>query len=523
MTRLTTTCLRFCTSASCRSRGGEEMRLRCSEVAEHQRFTIMIKGVGCLGPCSKGPLFVVDAGASSCLFSLEGANTNDLVEEFEQSNRALEHEAWQPQCSKGLSPNDPFFALQRRLVLAQCGRIDPESIEEAEKEGAYCQLHNVLKTNDPTALIEEVRLSGLRGRGGAGYPTGLKWATVAAMPGQNKVLVCNADEGDPGAFMDRTVMEGDPHTLLEGMAIGAFAVGAQRGIIFVRAEYPLAINRLHHAIAQARARGWLGASVAGTAFAFDIELRVGAGAYVCGEETALIHSIEGRRGVPRPRPPYPAQRGVNDLPTLINNVETFANIPALLRLGLEAYGAGTKVFSLTGHVRRSGVIEVPMGTPLRTIVETIGGGAREGHRIKAVQTGGPSGGCIPTSALDTPVDYESLQALGTIMGSGGMVVMDDSTNMVDVAAFFMAFCREESCGKCIPCRSGTVQLDMLLRKFLEGQGSEADLVQLESLCHIVKDASLCGLGQSAPNPVLSTLRHFRGDYLKLLDLEEASG
>lgn len=492
------------------------LRHQCSAIAQRQNDPIIIKGVGCLGPCSDGPLLAVDAGASSRLFSLEAADANEFVAHFEHSTPALGGKAWQPKGGTVFSPNDPFLAFQRRLVLAQCGRLDPESIEEAEREGAYEQLHQVLLTNDPFAVIEQVRLSGLRGRGGAGYPTGLKWATVAAMPGEHKVLVCNADEGDPGAFMDRTVMEGDPHTLLEGMAIAAFAVGAQQGIIFVRAEYPLAIDRLHHAIAQARAHGWLGASIDGTDLVFDIELRVGAGAYVCGEETALIHSIEGCRGVPRPRPPYPAERGVKNLPTLINNVETFANIPVLLRLGLKAYGAGTKVFSLTGHVQRSGVIEVPMGTPLRTIVETIGGGAKPGHRIKAVQTGGPSGGCVPTNALDTPVDYESLQALGTIMGSGGMVVLDDSTNMVDVAAFFVAFCREESCGKCTPCRSGTVQLDMLLRKLLAGKGGSADLEQLESLCHIVRDASLCGLGQSAPKPVLSTLRHFREDYLQLL-------
>jgi bidirectional [NiFe] hydrogenase diaphorase subunit len=337
------------------------------------------------------------------------------------------------------------------------------------------------------------------------------------MLGGEKVVVCNADEGDPGAFMDRTVLEGDPHTLLEGMAIAAHAVGADRGFIYVRAEYPLAIERLRIAIAQAEQHGWLGTAIAGSDFSFHVELRVGAGAYVCGEETALIHSIEGRRGVPRPRPPYPAQRGVFGLPTLINNVETFANIPALLRLGPEAYAPGTKVFSLTGQVRRSGVLEVPMGTPLRTIVETMGGGAPAGRRIKAVQTGGPSGGCVPASALDTPVNDESLQTLGTIMGSGGMVVLDDTTNMVDIAAFFMAFSREESCGKCIPCRSGTVQLEMLLRKLLSRQAGEADLAQLERLCPVVSEASLCGLGQSAPRPVLSTLRHFRGDYLALLE------
>jgi bidirectional [NiFe] hydrogenase diaphorase subunit len=428
--------------------------------------------------------------------------------------------AWQPPGSREIEADDPFLQRQRRLVLAHCGVVDPDCIDDALAVGSYQSLQRVLQENDPAAVIDTVRRSGLRGRGGAGYPTGLKWATVAAMAGDTKVVVCNADEGDPGAFMDRTLMEGDPHTLLEGIAIAAFAVGAQQGFIYVRAEYPLAIERLRTAIAAAEARGWLGTAIGGSRFNVSIELRVGAGAYVCGEETALIHSIEGRRGVPRPRPPYPAEHGVWGLPTLINNVETFGNVPALLRLGLEAYGEGTKVFSLTGHVQRSGVVEVPIGTSLRTIVETMGGGAPPGRQIKAVQTGGPSGGCVPAQALDTPVDYESLKALGTIMGSGGMVVLDDTINMVELAAFFIAFSREESCGKCIPCRSGTVQLELLLRKLLAHRGSAADLSQLESLCHTVATASLCGLGQSAPKPVLSTLRHFRDDYLALLQPAE---
>jgi bidirectional [NiFe] hydrogenase diaphorase subunit len=539
-------CLRICTAASCRSRGAETLRQRCSALLESANSAsatqgvagrdVTVKGVGCLGPCSEGPLLAVDdAAGGSRLFSLGTngqAGSAAVIEAAIEAVAADLHTAvadgdgsalaqWSPRHSREIPADDPFLALQLRRVLAQCGRIDPAEIADALAAGAYRQLQAVLQRNDPAGVIELVRRSGLRGRGGAGYPTGLKWATVAAMPGGEKVVVCNADEGDPGAFMDRTVLEGDPHTLLEGMAIAAHAVGADRGFIYVRAEYPLAIERLRIAIAQAEQQGWLGTAIAGSDFSFHVELRVGAGAYVCGEETALIHSIEGRRGVPRPRPPYPAQRGVFGLPTLINNVETFANIPALLRLGPEAYAPGTKVFSLTGQVRRSGVLEVPMGTPLRTIVETMGGGAPAGRRIKAVQTGGPSGGCVPASALDTPVDYESLQALGTIMGSGGMVVLDDTTNMVDIAAFFMAFSREESCGKCIPCRSGTVQLEMLLRKLLSRQAGELDLAQLERLCPVVSEASLCGLGQSAPRPVLSTLRHFRGDYLALLETTPA--
>ena len=516
-------CLRVCTAAGCRSRGGESLRQGCAAAAAGSSV-LQVKPVGCLGPCSEGPLLALDWNDSSRLFSLQqqatGAVAASLVHALPGS--AAELSRWQPPDSHEIRPETPFLLLQRRLVLARCGRIDPGCIDDALANGAYQQLERVLKENAPAAVIELVRRCGLRGRGGAGYPTGLKWATVAAMPGSSKVVVCNADEGDPGAFMDRTLMEGDPHTLLEGMAIAAFAVGAQRGYIYVRAEYPLAIERLRSAIAAAEERGWLGRAISGSNFGFQVELRVGAGAYVCGEETALIHSIEGERGVPRPRPPYPAEQGVFALPTLINNVETFGNVPALLQLGPEHYGAGTKVFSLTGHVRRSGVLEVPMGTSLRTIVETMGGGAPEGRRIKAVQTGGPSGGCIPAAALDTPVDYESLLSLGTIMGSGGMVVMDDTTNMVDIAAFFIAFSREESCGKCIPCRSGTVQLELLLRKLLTGRGSLGDLSRLEALCHTVKDASLCGLGQSAPKPVLSTLRHFRGDYLELLQPVEST-
>ena len=517
-------CLRVCSAASCRSRGAATLLQSLSEAIaraglEHR---LRVKGVGCLGPCSDGPLLAMDASpeAPTQLYgSIPAANGAQLATSLTQAAARHTLAQWCPAGGQRIDLNHPFFQLQRRLVLEHCGQIDPTSIEEALAAGAYRQLERVLQTNNPRAVIEQVRRSGLRGRGGAGYPTGLKWAAVAQSPGTEKLVVCNADEGDPGAFMDRTVLEGDPHAVLEGMAIAAHAVGASRGFVYVRAEYPLAIARLRSAIAAAHGHGWLGMAIAGSRFNFDVELRVGAGAYVCGEETALMQSIEGKRGMPRPRPPYPAERGVFGLPTLINNVETFANLPALLRLGLESYGRGTKVFSLTGHVRRSGVIEVPMGTSLRTIVETMGGGAPAGRSIKAVQTGGPSGGCVPANQLDTPVDYESLKALGTIMGSGGMVVMDDTTNMVDIARFFMAFCREESCGKCVPCRAGTVQLDNLLEKLLEGRAAPGDLEQLERLCHMVKDTSLCGLGQGAPKPVLSTLRHFRDDYLALVPAE----
>jgi bidirectional [NiFe] hydrogenase diaphorase subunit len=375
----------------------------------------------------------------------------------------------------------------------------------------------------PGQVVEEVTRSGLRGRGGAGYPTGVKWSLVAKMPDEHKYVICNADEGDPGAFMDRSVLESDPHSVLEGMAIAAYAVGADQGFIYVRAEYPLAITRLQVAIKQAKQLGVLGSGIFESPFNFTVDLRIGAGAFVCGEETALMASVEGKRGTPRPRPPFPAESGLYGCPTLINNVETFANVPPIYRNGAEWFAGigtekskGTKVFALAGNIKNTGLIEVPMGTPLRTIVQEMGGGAPGGAKIKAVQTGGPSGGCIPAQHLDTPVDYESLGKLGSIMGSGGMIVMDDSTNMVDVARFFMDFCMDESCGKCIPCRAGTVQMHNLLDKILKRKATQRDLAKLEELCDMVKNTSLCGLGQTAPNPTLSTLRFFRNEYEQLL-------
>jgi bidirectional [NiFe] hydrogenase diaphorase subunit len=424
-----------------------------------------------------------------------------------------------------LDLQQPFFALQRPLVLEHCGLIDPESIEEALERGAYSQLWRCLRELSPEQVRAAVRRSGLRGRGGAGYPTGLKWDTVALQPEGPRYVVCNADEGDPGAFMNRSVLEGDPHRLLEGIAIAAYAIGAERGYLYVRAEYPLAIARMREALVQARERGLFGGSPAAGSFHLDLEVRVGAGAYVCGEETALLASIQGRRGTPRPRPPFPAQEGLWSAPTLINNVETLATVPVILRMGGEAYAAigsptspGTKVFALSGAVRHTGLVEVPLGTSLRTIVERIGGGALDqpgvpgGGALKAVQTGGPSGGCIPADQLDTPVDYESLRALGAMMGSGGMVVIDTGTSMPLLARHFMAFSVSESCGKCVPCRAGTVQLAALLDRFLERRAEPADLQRLEELCAMVRDTSLCGLGQAAPSPVLSTLRWFRPEY-----------
>ncbi|HWC58632.1 MAG TPA: NADH-quinone oxidoreductase subunit NuoF, partial [Verrucomicrobiae bacterium] len=416
-------------------------------------------------------------------------------------------------------PKHPFFAKQVKIVRANGGIIDPESIEDYISAGGYEALHQVLTEMKPAEVVESITKSGLRGRGGAGFPTGLKWGTVAKSPGAKKYIVCNGDEGDPGAFMDRSVLESDPHLVLEGMAIAAYAVGADQGFLYVRAEYPLAISRLQIAIKQAKALGLLGGGIFETPFVFNVDIRIGAGAFVCGEETALMASVEGKRGTPRPRPPFPAESGLWGCPTLINNVETFANIAPIINKGADWYASfgtekskGTKVFALTGKINNNGLIEVPMGIPLRQIVEEMGGGAPDGRKIKSVQTGGPSGGCIPAEYLDTPVDYESLTKLGSIMGSGGMVVMDDSTNMVEIAKFYMEFCMDESCGKCIPCRAGTTQMYRLLEKIVQRKATARDLATLEELCDMVRNTSLCGLGQTAPNPVLSTLRFFRKEY-----------
>src|SRR5208283_2257877 len=417
------------------------------------------------------------------------------------------------------SREQPFFQRQNLIVLENSGRIDPEKIEEYIAVDGYRALVHALTEMNPNEIVQEVSKSGLRGRGGAGYPTGLKWGTVAKTDADKKYVVCNADEGDPGAFMDRSVLEGDPHRVLEGMAIAAYAVDAQQGYIYVRAEYPLAIKNLKTAIRQAQNLGLLGNNIFGTTHSFHVELRLGAGAFVCGEETALIASIEGRRGTPRPRPPFPAAEGLWGYPTLINNVETFANIPPILRNGGDWFARigtekskGTKVFALAGRVQNTGLIEVPMGITLREIIFDIGGGVPDGRNFKAVQTGGPSGGCIPAEFLDMPVDYESLKKLGSIMGSGGMIVMDDTSCMVDVAKYFMEFCMTESCGKCIPCRVGTYQLNELLVRITRFEAHAKDIALIEELSDLMKSTSLCGLGQSAPNPVLSTLRYFAQEY-----------
>lgn len=502
--------LRCCTAAGCMSLNSEAIKTALDQAVRDAGLEkdVEVRGVGCMKLCCQGPL--VQADPDGALFEkVEPADAASVVGTLRGGETTVR---------RG-NPDHPFFKRQLSIVLANSGRVDPERIESYIAEEGYKALHSALYNLTPKAVVETIVKSGLRGRGGAGYPTGLKWATVAQSPGRNKYVICNADEGDPGAFMDRSVLESDPHSVLEGMVIAAYAVGADQGFIYVRAEYPLAISRLQNAIKQAKKLGLLGSGLFESPFNFNVDLRIGAGAFVCGEETALMASVEGRRGTPRPRPPFPAESGLWECPTLINNVETFANVAAIVRQGADWFAAigtekskGTKVFALAGRITNTGLIEVPMGTPLRQIVEEMGGGAPGGARIKAVQTGGPSGGCIPAEHLDTPVDYEALNKLGSIMGSGGMIVMDETTNMVDVARYFMDFCQDESCGKCIPCRAGTVQMHRLLARIMDRQATARDLSQLEELCDMVKNTSLCGLGQTAPNPVLSTLRYFRNEY-----------
>jgi bidirectional [NiFe] hydrogenase diaphorase subunit len=538
--------LRVCVAASCLSMGSD--RLRDALGAEVQQRGLehrcAIKGVGCLGLCSLGPLVAVDAKNETSGVLYQNVVPNDAPE-------IIEHLGREP-IERLACPTDiPFFTGQQRIVLENVGLIDPERLEDAIAAGGYAALLECLGSRTPAKVIDEIVRSGLRGRGGAGYPTGLKWSTVAKSSGERKFVICNADEGDPGAYMDRSVLESDPHRVLEGMAIAAYAVGANRGYIYVRAEYPLAVSRLKTAIRQAERAGLLGSSIGGTPFSFSVDIRLGAGAFVCGEETALIASIEGGRGTPRPRPPYPAEHGLWGMPTLINNVETFANVPAIIRNGAAWFAGigterskGTKVFALAGKINHTGLIEVPMGTSLREIVLEMGGGipndgpndhagkktasgtvsttpsgtdlnASNSSRMvfKAVQTGGPSGGCIPAAHLDTPVDYESLIQLGSFMGSGGMIVADSGSCAVDLAKYFMEFCMSESCGKCVPCRVGTVQMHAILEKISRFEASLDDLARLEELCDLVRHTSLCGLGQGAPNPVMSTLRFFREEYL----------
>ncbi len=469
--------------------------------------------VGCLGLCSKDVLVDVFINDKKTTYQYVKA---DMVERIVD-----EHIINGKPVSDWLADEeyDNFYKKQIKVVLSDCGIVDPESLESYISIGGYKATEKALKTMSPADITEELTRSGLRGRGGAGFPTGVKWETCRKVPSSQKYIICNADEGDPGAFMDRAVLEGNPHAVVEGMIIGAFAIGADKGYVYVRAEYPLAVERLSQAIKESKEKGFLGKNIMGTGFNFDIKLKLGAGAFVCGEETALIASIEGQRGMPRPKPPFPVFCGLWGKPTVINNVETLANIAYILNKGAAWYASygtekskGTKVFALTGKVKNTGLIEVPMGITLREIIYDIGGGIEGGKALKAVQTGGPSGGCIPASMLDINVDYESLAKVGSIVGSGGMIVLDEDNCMVNIAKYFLAFTQLESCGKCVPCRIGTKRLLEILERITKGQGREGDIELLERLSKDIKSASLCGLGQTAPNPVLSTINYFRDEY-----------
>lgn len=496
-----------------------------------QGISARLVRTGCFGVCSREVLVdIIYPGRTRVTYGeVTPDHISRLVTQHVGQGRLLEGLAMyqHPGDGTGAQPYPdlpylhdlPIYAKQKRLVLRRCGTIDPEDIAEYSAFNGYRALQKVLAQMTPEQVIETVTTSKLRGRGGAGFPTGVKWRFCRQAKGEHKYLICNADEGDPGAFMDRSVLEGDPHAVLEGMLIGAYAIGADMGYIYVRAEYPLAIKRLKIALAQAKERGFLGENILGSGFSFDIRIKEGAGAFVCGEETALIASIEGERGMPRPRPPYPVVSGLWGNPTTINNVETLANISLIINRGAEWYAGlgteksgGTKIFALTGKIKNPGLVEVPLGTPLRDVIYEIGGGAPKRMKFKAAQLGGPSGGCVTARHLDLPIDYETLQSVGSIMGSGGMVVIDERSCMVDIARFFMEFTQSESCGKCAPCRIGTKRMLEALTRITEGEGEEHDLELLEELGQEIKRTSLCGLGQTAPNPALSTLRYFREEY-----------
>ncbi len=507
-----------CSGTACQSSGGERVKRALVEAVADRDLLEEVQFVdtGCMGPCELGPVVLVYPEGTFYV-KVRPEDASEIVEEHFLKGRPVRRLLW----TEGApAPREiPFFARQKKIVLRNCGAIDPERIEEYIAVGGYEALGRAVTAMTPEEVIAQVKRSGLRGRGGAGFPTGTKWELVRGGGSPPRYVVCNADEGDPGAFMDRAILEGDPHAVLEGMAIAAYAVGASQGYVYVRAEYPLAIRRLETALGQARKLGLLGGNLFDTPFSFDVEVRIGAGAFVCGEETALIASIEGRRGEPRPRPPYPATCGLWGRPTLINNVETFANVRHIVLDGPEAFAAvgtersrGTKVFALAGNVRNTGLVEVPMGISLRELVVEIGGGVPAGRELKAVQIGGPSGGCLPASLLDVPVDYDSLTQHGAIMGSGGVIVLDDSSCMVNMARFFLEFTADESCGKCTPCRVGTQMMLGILERIVRGAGRPEDLVRLEEIGDTMKRASLCGLGQTAANPVLSTLRYFRDEY-----------
>ncbi len=498
----------------------KELGADVSVLTDYDKMTIV--PTGCHGFCEQGVLVIIP-DKDVTYVRVKVSDVEEIYESHIRNDKPVERLLYtDPKTHEHIRKSEDinFYAKQTRTALANCGHINAECIDEAIAVRGYEALANVIEANDPDAVIAEIEKSGLRGRGGGGFPTGRKWRFTAANRGGKSYVVCNGDEGDPGAFMDRSIMEGDPHKLLEGMAIAAFAIGADEGYIYVRAEYPLAIKRLRKAIADAEERNFLGKNIMGSDFSFTLHIKEGAGAFVCGEETALIASIEGERGMPRPKPPFPANKGLFGRPTLINNVETLANVPVIMLKGADWFASmgtetskGTKTFALTGEVNNTGLIEVPMGTTLREIVFDIGGGIRGGKKFKAVQIGGPSGGCLTEEHLDIPMDYDNLIKAGAMVGSGGLVVMAENTCIVEVARFFMNFTQHESCGKCVPCREGTKNMLKILEKIVAGKGEMSDLDLLEELAHSVKEGSLCGLGKTAPNPVLSTLKYFRDEYI----------
>ncbi len=516
----------ICGGTGCTSSGSVTIRDTLESELKKQGIADEVKIVltGCFGLCALGPVMIVYP-EGTFYSRVTPEDVPEIVEEHLLKGRLVQRLVYDD-IGGGKKAEGPvslgetgFYKDQHRVALRNCGVIDPESIDEYIATDGYMALEKVLTKMTPDDVIQVIGDSGLRGRGGAGFPTARKWQFAKNSVSDKKYVVCNADEGDPGAFMDRSVLEGDPHAIIEAMAIAGYAIGADEGFVYVRAEYPIAVKRLAIAIEQAREYGVLGKGIFGTDFAFDVHIRLGSGAFVCGEETALLTSIEGKRGEPRPRPPFPAVKGLFGQPTIINNVETLANVAQIINKGAEWFASmgtekskGTKVFALGGKINHTGLVEIPMGTPLRTIIEDIGGGIPNGKKFKAAQTGGPSGGCIPASLIDTPVDFESLQAIGSMMGSGGLIVMDEDNCMVDIAKFFLAFTVDESCGKCTPCRIGTRRMLDILTRITEGKGEEGDIEKLEELAINIKATALCGLGQTAPNPVLSTIRYFRDEY-----------
>ncbi|MFV9644210.1 MAG: NADH-ubiquinone oxidoreductase-F iron-sulfur binding region domain-containing protein [Desulfobacterales bacterium] len=517
------TIIRLCLSTGCRA----QKSLKVNEALENEikkyglQNKIEIKKTGCHGFCEMGPIMVIEP-ANIFYCNVKPKHVGDIISETVLKGNVINRLLWKDPLTKELTKTEkdfPVYRKQKKNVFYNSGKIDPTDIDDYIAVGGYSAFGKALATMTPPEVVKTVADSGLRGRGGGGFPTGIKWRICSAAPGDNKYIIANGDEGDPGAFMDRSLMEGDPHSIIEGMIIGAFAIGACQGFVYVREEYPIAISHLSFAIQQAEEYGLLGKNILNSGFDFTIKINKGAGAFVCGEETALMISIEGKSGTPRSRPPYPAFEGLWGKPTIINNVETFANIPKIILKGADWYSnigtstsKGTKIFSLVGKVRNTGLIEVEMGTTLREIIFDIGGGVRKGKCFKAVQTGGPSGGCIPISRIDMPVDYDSLKEAGAIMGSGGMIVMDETSCMVDVARYFINFLLFESCGKCIPCREGLKQMHHILTNICEGLGEKGDIERLEELANFMMDSSLCALGGTAPNPVLSAIRYFRDEY-----------